>query len=402
MDEEQQEEVWKKDVRELVSYVDRVITKDGSRGEALWMVGYPRLTGWGGCKVDVPVALELLKLAAAEGVLDAQLLLAATLEDDETVQADVPAAVQYYRMAAQQGSGDGCYGLAQYAETAGERWDLVRQAADFGHRRAQVAAGTGYLRGDDEFQPPDRNMAMHYLRLAADQDDDLAQHQLAILLLEDGDVREAVELLKLASRSEKENSDAQFYLASLYESGRLGDINLSEAKRLYETATNLGHRHARLALAAIYERQHNYLQAARLYQQAEDDGDRDAVAALARVREKAGVDLINHDLVFDRPDLLPGDDDLNDPLALNSSILAVSDDHHHPDESDPPGGSFEDKDAAAPVSSSSSSLKRNSAGSETSFADLVKDLHDALRASQDEDPSSSDPPLPQPPPNDFN
>ncbi len=140
-------------------------------------------------QIQTQDAVETLRLAAEQGVAEAQVSLAAMYAEGLGVPQDETEAARWYRLAADQGHAAAQASLgAMYVvglgvpqdETEAVRW--FRLAADQGFAAAQYNLGVRYENGRGV--PQDDTEAVPWYRLAADQGNVQAQHILGGLYAE--------------------------------------------------------------------------------------------------------------------------------------------------------------------------------------------------------------------------
>jgi hypothetical protein len=127
-----------------------------------------------GLTQDDAAAAKLFERAAEMGWIEAYLNTAVSYEAGLGRAVDLELAVAWYRRGAESGNAECAYSLAcLLGERDGlefgnpESLGLFLQAAQAGHRDAQLALGLGYLRGVEI--GPDRAQAQHWLSKAAAQ-----------------------------------------------------------------------------------------------------------------------------------------------------------------------------------------------------------------------------------------
>ena len=199
----------------------------------------------------------------------------------QTVTGNYPEAAEWYTKAAQKGHANAQFLLAEiYHEgklgndqrTNCIPWFL--KAAKQGHAKAQAIIGSlARYYPNNELLKSDQ--IIPHLRDAAAKGELSAQLGLA-RRLRDGDgvaknPTEALQWMKRAASNQARNtrvSDAQYELASMYETGAGGERNLSEAWRLYLFASGVSP-HAQYRVGRMYEEgtgvPTNHQQAAEFY-----------------------------------------------------------------------------------------------------------------------------------------
>ena len=123
--------------------------------------------------------------------------------------------------------------------------ELIRQAADSGHLRAQKYLGKYYRTEGDEWA------ALKYYKLAADQGDDDAQFYAGYFSKKRGNYEDAVKYYKMAVDHNCVSSMNN--LAVCYENGQGTDVNKEEAFGLYKRAAEEDDDVAQNNLAVCYE-----------------------------------------------------------------------------------------------------------------------------------------------------
>jgi hypothetical protein len=272
------------------------VPEDAARGLALgreseaagscfgqYVVGVCYDFGCGGVAQDDAEAVRLYRLAAAQGLAEAQRNLGNMFENGEGVAQDYAEAVRLYRLAAEQGHAeaqkclgnmfDNGEGVAQdYAEAA----RLYRLAAEQGHAEAQKCLGNMFDNGEGVAQ--DYAEAARLYRLAAEQGLAGAQYLLGNMFYNgEGvaqDYAEAVRLYRLAA--EQGLAGAQCNLGNMFDNGEGVAQDSAEAARLYRLAAEQGHAEAQKCLGNMFDNGEGVAQdsaeAARLYRLAAEQG----------------------------------------------------------------------------------------------------------------------------------
>ncbi|KAH3763653.1 sel1 repeat family protein [Pelomyxa schiedti] len=126
---------------------------------------------------NVPEALRLLKLSAAQGLTDSYTLLGMIFKNGDVVERNYKSAVEYLLKAANSGDAEAQFELAQcYLEGNGvekedeaEAFRLLQQALEGGMVEAHVQLGMMYLEGNTIVQQ-DITKASHHFQLAVQKD----------------------------------------------------------------------------------------------------------------------------------------------------------------------------------------------------------------------------------------
>lgn len=206
------------------------------------------LEGRDGLRRDNTTAYYWLKKAAANGVSEAARLIGA--EISEASVTDPASAAALYEQASRSGVTNASLTLADWS-LAGivERgsgttgFDLIRQAAERGNRRAQLRLAMLYQHGD--LVPPDERQAMHWFERAAEHGSLAAQMALADHLWKNGDSKAAKWLEALAPGGDAET-------CFRYGSVLLADGRTREAVLWLQRAADHGHPGAQLAYGLLH------------------------------------------------------------------------------------------------------------------------------------------------------
>lgn len=173
---------------------------------------------------DTDFNVRAVKKAAAQGDVDAQLLLGQSYLDGQGVPKDSKEAVAWYRKAAEQGNVQGQLRLAlAYQDGNGttknsaEAVKWYRKAAEQGHAGGQYALASAYQAGDGVMR--NSAEAVRWYRKAAEQGHD----------------------------------DAQAVLGSMYEAGQGVAQNFAEAAKWYRKAAEQGYAEGQYNLGKMYE-----------------------------------------------------------------------------------------------------------------------------------------------------
>jgi len=144
-------------------------------------------------------------------------------------------------------------------EAPAQRLRSLLAAADGGDVRAMTEAGLMLAKGGLEGVERDFAAAYGLYRQAAEKGFSMAQYNLACMYMNGtGDVprdyREARRWLEKAGAEDNadQDRDAQFTLATLFERGLGGDLDLTAARKWYERAAANGSGRAQYDLACIY------------------------------------------------------------------------------------------------------------------------------------------------------
>lgn len=201
------------------------------------------------------------KMAAEQGHVDAQVLLAWLLsrEEDEAAR-DVAGAIDWYGRAMEQGSVAAMIGLAgliSAGEVPGQgpedAFELYRKAADQGNKTAFYHLGVCLLQGTGVAVDPKE--AQRWLRRAADGGITGAIRLLGLIYLrglggEPVDVGQAETWLRRGAV--KGDTESMVLLADLHATGKAMIANQAEAILWYVTASDAGHARAKTALGKAH------------------------------------------------------------------------------------------------------------------------------------------------------
>lgn len=244
---------------------------------------------------DYQEALRWSRLAAEQGLADAQANLGSLYLRGLGCECDYDEARRWYELAAAQGNGEAAHGLGMiYANGLGVAVDLAAAAhwyeiaVEIGNDAGQVALGLMHASGQGVPHDPSRAAAL--FRQAADAGNARARHNLGLLYLRgegvprDNAVAEAAfreaaragyapAMLSLAQLCERGpyaaagtaeavlwyktaaadgNAEAQFILGGLYARGDGVPQQFDEAAKWFESAAQQGHAAAQLNIAALY------------------------------------------------------------------------------------------------------------------------------------------------------
>ncbi len=209
---------------------------------------------------DYQEAVKWFRLAAEQGLNQAQLALGVCYETGEGVNKDYKEAARLYTLAAKQGNVSAQIKLGCCYETgAGVNKDhkeaarLYTLAAKQGNVSAQIKLGCCYETGAGVNK--DHKEAARLYTLAAKQGNVSAQIKLGCCY-ETGagvnkDHKEAARLYKLAA--EQGQAFAQYKLGTWYQIGQGVDTDYKEAARLYKLAAEQGQASAQYNLSQCYE-----------------------------------------------------------------------------------------------------------------------------------------------------
>ncbi len=243
---------------------------------------------------DVKEAIKWYRLAAEQGVSKAQFNLGVHFDKGEGVPKDSKTAVDWYQKAAEQGLPEAQFQLGVCFEEGDgveknptEAVRLYRLAADQNNAPAQLNLGICYKRGRGVKK--DLTEAVKWYRLAADQGIAEAQFNLGVCYDNEEDERdieknpkEAVRLYRLAA--DQGLPEAQFNLAICYQKGNDVPKDLKTAVDWYKKAAQQGFPRAQLQLGVCYDKgigvEKNPTEAMRWYQLAAQQGLSDAQAKL--------------------------------------------------------------------------------------------------------------------------
>ncbi len=222
----------------------------GQISNSAQMLGLGQLFEDRGGVSNLREALIWYRRAADKGSNSALIHLGNFYENGLGITADVNEAIKHFRHAADAGDAEAQYRLAlallkAHPDDAGARteaFELLRKSADGGFATAELRVGAIYERG--EFgQPTDFERALPlYLRSISHGSTD-AKVRLGRLYYDGRGVAKddlrAAELFR--SAAEAGNPNGQYYLGTMYESGRVAPgVNAGEALRLYRLAARQG------------------------------------------------------------------------------------------------------------------------------------------------------------------
>ncbi len=228
-------------------------------------------------------AARLFRIAADQGQAVGQLSLGALYRNGRGVAQSDAEALRLYRLAADQGNPGAQNNLGVMyrdgrgvAQSDAEAVRLFRLAADQGNALGQLNLGIMFHNGRGVTQSDAE--AMRLYRLAAAQGDPAIQNDLGIMYRDGRGVArsdaEAVRLFRLAA--DQGNQNGQWDLAWMYQTGRGVAQSYPEAARLYRLAADQGNQGGQFRLAILYQTGHGVAQseaeAARLYRLAADQG----------------------------------------------------------------------------------------------------------------------------------
>lgn len=211
---------------------------------------------------DRSKARHWAKMAAEQGYVDAQVLLAWLLsrEEDEAAR-DVVGAIDWYGRALDQGSTAAMIGLAgliSAGEVPGQgpedAFELYRKAADQGNKTAFYHLGVCLLQGTGVVADPKE--AQRWLRRAADGGITGAIRLLGLIYLrglggEPVDMGQAETWLRRGAV--KGDTESMVLLADLHATGKAVIANQAEAILWYVTASDAGYARATTALAKAHQ-----------------------------------------------------------------------------------------------------------------------------------------------------
>ncbi|WP_158660256.1 tetratricopeptide repeat protein [Niveispirillum cyanobacteriorum] len=210
---------------------------------------------------DRSKARHWAKIAAEQGYVDAQVLLAWLLSrEEENAARDVAGAIDWYGRALDQGSAAAMIGLAGLI-SAGEvpdqgpedAFQLYRKAADQGYKTAFYHLGVCLLQGTGVVADPKE--AQRWLRRAADGGITGAIRVLGLIHLrglagEPVDMGQAETWLRRAAV--KGDTESMVLLADLHATGKAKIANQAEAILWYVTASDAGYARATTALGKAH------------------------------------------------------------------------------------------------------------------------------------------------------
>ena len=179
-------------------------------------------------------------------------------EDSYFAQQDYPQAQYYYRLAAEQGLPEAQYQLAaMYKEGLGLKQDQrqavswYHQAAEQGHKQAQASLGYMYSKGLGIQQS--QGQALHWYLKAAEQGVMSAQYNLAYIYDKAQGTRQNYPQAAFwyEKAAEQGDADAQNSLGRFYLEGLGVNKDKARAKALYRQAASQGHQGAKINLLML-------------------------------------------------------------------------------------------------------------------------------------------------------
>ncbi len=278
----------------------------------------------GGAPVSAQEDYERTRRAAEQGVVEAQLRLAAMYLRGQEVPQDEAEAFRWTRLAAEQGHYGGQFGVGEmYAqgwgvpqdEAEAVRW--YRLAAEQGYAEAQYKVGDMYAGGRGVSQ--DDAEAVRWYRLAAEQGHADAQTNLDYMYANGRGVPDTIapvsaqedyEAIRCAA--EQGDAEAQSDLGAMYAEGRGVPQDDAEAVRWFRLAAEQGHAGAQSILGVMYAEGRGVPQddaeAVRWFRLAAEQGDADAqnVLDLMYAAGRGVPDTIQHGLQLSEGSPEPG------------------------------------------------------------------------------------------------
>jgi len=247
-----------------------------------------------GVAQDVAMALRLYRLAAEQGLPQAQTELGRAYAKGEGVQKDAGEAYRWYHLAADQGyppaqaymARANFRGLGVKKDDAqAARW--ARMAAEKGDAYSQFLFGLMLQKGQGIAK--DDAQAMHWIRLSSDQGNASGQSYLGYMTFHGygtaPNVQEALRLYRLSV--EQSNSEGQNNLGWMYANGFGVPKNDVEAVRLYRLSANQGNPLGLLNLAHMLHNGRGVMrdeeQALKLYRLSAAQGNEKAAEMLRKL-----------------------------------------------------------------------------------------------------------------------
>lgn len=214
-----QEAYWKKDYETAFSYYCQAAAEGDIAGIYAMATAYR----WGhGVETDVEKAVELYKKSAEYGYSPAQFELAEIFASDEIEKRDMQRALFWYEKSAEQGYARAqeqlafCYEEGDGVEQSDEKavyW--LEKAANQGLDFSQYLLGTHYKDGTGVDQNAQK--ALYWFEKSAEWGNSYAQFELSAIYDEKGDIKTSVEWLRKAA--EQDHEIAQHNLGVAYVKG---------------------------------------------------------------------------------------------------------------------------------------------------------------------------------------
>jgi TPR repeat protein len=212
-----------------------------------------------GLEPDVAKGLGLLKSAAAQEVVSAQLRLGIVYADATYGVQNIDAALAWFRAAAECGNVDAQFKLgAIYARGQDTKQDFTsaldwfRKAADQGHIVAMFNLGLMHASGYGCER--DISEAIRWYRKAAEAGDTNAQFNLGLIHANGlaGQHDYAAAIIYFIKAAERGNVSAQFNLGLLHANGIGCPRNIAEGTTWYRKAAAAGNEAAQVNLGLLY------------------------------------------------------------------------------------------------------------------------------------------------------
>jgi len=211
-----------------------------------------------GVRKDYAEAAKHMRLAADQGIAEAQHNLGAKYRRGKGVPKDLAESAKWYRRAAEQDFTKSMEQLGSIYEsglgvkkdrTEAEKW--YRKAAEKGSVFGQKMIGFMYQKGDERGMNRDYAESAKFFRKGAEQGDAASQGQLGIMYRSGGhgltkDYAEAFKWLRKAA--DRDDAFAQYDLGKMYQLGEGVKKNPAEAKKWFLKALEHGHTGAKREL----------------------------------------------------------------------------------------------------------------------------------------------------------
>lgn len=214
-----------------------------------------------GVSKDLDESHKWLMLAAKQNYAQAQYLLYYFYKDGMAVVKEEKEALRWLTKAVDNKHPEAMFDLSLHYEhgTLGvsrdlnKTWALQQESANLGYARAEFYLGYVYYYGDESFKiKPDKAKGLKWIRKAAHNNLNYAQVELAVILLEDDNLQEnnqeALDWLKKAG----DYYAAQRTLGIYYERGIGVPVDLKQAVIHYQKAAEQEDAQAQYNLALIY------------------------------------------------------------------------------------------------------------------------------------------------------
>jgi TPR repeat protein len=288
-----QEEQCQGEKKEDIQYLTAAAKK--GYAPAQYLLGRSYLIGKG-VDIDVVKAFELMKLAADQGVLSAQIHLGQLL----SVKKEFQHAFQYFQMASDQGSAEGqflmgsCYEKGFGVERDMKKaFELYKLSAEQGFVKSQVSLAFFFSTGIENVVEKEPAQALHYYQLADCQGCLAAKYDLGVMYFEGNGVKRN---LRKAMKFWNEAADfgfpkAYWHLGKCHEEGQGVPKDSAEAFKFYKLAAQAGHPGSQVKVADFYQtglsmKRKDLHEAAKYYEMAACNGHAGAQAQIACMYEQ--------------------------------------------------------------------------------------------------------------------